>query len=209
MSTADRSPAASVDEVVAVFEAWGPHRYDEEVSQLDHALQTAAHARAEGAPDALVAAALLHDVGHLLDLADRAAGPAHPGEPVAASPRSEALVEVLDDQDLRHEARGARWLAGLFPPSVTGPIALHVAAKRYRCGTDPAYHGSLSSGSAASLVRQGGPMSAAEAARFERHPAHRDAVRLRSWDDTGKDTGPVEVPDLAAHRPLLTRLASR
>ena len=180
--------ATSVDEVLALIDGWGRERYDEEVTQLDHALQTAAHARAEDAEPALVAAALLHDVGHLLVL--RAGGAA------------DGDVDV----DLAHEARGARWLAPLFPAAVTGPIALHVAAKRYRCAVDPAYHGSLSAGSVRSLVRQGGPMDADEQARFERNPAHLDAVRLRGWDDAGKDLE-AAVPDLASYRPLLEALA--
>jgi gamma-butyrobetaine dioxygenase len=183
------TPAGSVDEVVALFEGWGPHRYDEEVSQLDHALQTAARAGTEGVDDALVAAALLHDVGHLLALRDTGA------------------TDRQVDEDLRHEARGAAWLGRLFPPAVTGPVALHVAAKRYRCAVDPAYLSELSVGSTASLARQGGPMGTEERARFERHPAHVDAVRLRGWDDAGKVTGPVDVADLASYRPLLDALA--
>src|SRR5690606_10246459 len=66
---AEVEPATRVDEVVELYRRWAWHRYDESVSQLDHALQTAALAERDGAPDALVAAALLHDVGHLLDLA--------------------------------------------------------------------------------------------------------------------------------------------
>lgn len=89
--------AASVDEVLALFDEWGRHTYDEAVTQLDHALQTAALARAEGAGDALVAAALLHDVGHLLEL------------------REGGAVDGQVDQDLAHEARGARWLASILP----------------------------------------------------------------------------------------------
>lgn len=181
--------ARSVSEVVALFEQWGPQRYDEEVSQLEHALQTTAHAHRERADDALAVAALLHDTGHLLEL--RAGGT--DGGQVGA--------------DLAHEAVGARWLGGLFPASVTGPIALHVAAKRYRCAVDPAYRHGLSAGSVRSLVRQGGPMSTDEQARFERLPAHLDAVRLRGWDDAGKVTENIHVADLARYRPLLERLA--
>lgn len=180
--------AASVSEVVALLDQWGRERYDEEVTQLEHALQAAAHARAEEAEPALVAAALLHDVGHLLVL------------------RAGGVADGDVETDLAHEARGARWLAPLFPASVTGPIALHVAAKRYRCAVDPAYHASLSTGSTRSLVRQGGPMDPEEQARFERNPAHLDAVRLRGWDDAGKDPD-LEVPDLGAYRALLDTLA--
>jgi phosphonate degradation associated HDIG domain protein len=181
--------ARSVVDVLDLFERHARQRYDEQVTQLDHALQTAALARTDGASDALVAAALLHDVGHLLALRD---GTAADGQTTV---------------DLEHEARGARWLARVFPPSVTGPIALHVAAKRYRCAVDPAYHAALSPGSQASLERQGGPMTAAEVARFEANPAHVDAVRLRGWDDGGKRTDGVTVPTLADHVPLLERLA--
>ncbi len=182
-------PARSVEEVVALFADWATDPYDEDVSQLDHALQTAALARAEGAADPLVAASLLHDVGHLLDLRDRGTdtGPA--------------------TTDLAHEARGARWLGALFPPAVTGPIALHVAAKRYRCAVDPEYHRTLSDGSRRSLELQGGPMSPDEAERFARHPAHLDAVRLRGWDDAGKVTDDLEVPPLDRYRGLLDELA--
>lgn len=193
MAAEHEAPARSVDEVVELYRRWATDPYDEQVSQLDHALQTASLARAEGAGDELVAAALLHDVGHLLDLATRnTTGDGAPTGPAAT--------------DLDHESRGARYLAQLFPPTVTGPIALHVRAKRYRCAVDPAYHATLSDGSRRSLELQGGPADAAEVARFESNPGFRDAVRLRGWDDGGKiedlDTG-----DLDSYLPLLTAVA--
>jgi len=182
--------AGSIDEVLALYERHGVEHYDEELSQLDHALQTAALARAADAPEPLVAAALLHDVGHLLDL--------------ARGSTTESTASRT--HDLTHEAVGARYLAGLFPPSVTGPIALHVRAKRYRCAVDPGYHDSLSAGSRRSLVLQGGPMSAEEARVFERNPAGPAALALRDWDDGGKVDGLVVAP-LAEHRELLARVA--
>ena len=179
--------AASVDEVLGLYRSYANDRYDEDVTQLDHALQTAALARSEGADDALVAAALLHDVGHLLDLAQHG-------------------QRSTSTEDLGHEGRGARYLAALFPPSVTGPIALHVRAKRYRCAVDPEYHDGLSDGSRASLVLQGGPMSVAEAQAFAASPASAAAVALRRWDDGGKVDG-IDVPVLDDYRPLLESLA--
>lgn len=183
------SVATSIDEVIELYERWGAQRYDEELSQLAHALQTAALAGAAGADDALVAAALLHDVGHLLDLAD--------GE----GSRDRTV-------DLRHEARGAAYLAGLFSPAVTAPIALHVRAKRYRVAVDPAYADVLSPGSTASLARQGGPMDADEVAAFEANPGWADAVALRGWDDQGK-AHDLETSDLASYRGLLTDVGRR
>lgn len=178
--------ARSLDEVLALYERWGEQHYDEELSQLAHALQTAALAQADGAPAPLLVAALLHDVGHLLELASGGG-------------------ERDRGADLRHEARGARYLSGLFPVSVTTPIALHVRAKRYRVAVDPTYASALSAGSQASLVRQGGPLEADEVAAFEANPGWEDAVALRGWDDGGKVDG-LEVPDLASYRPLLVSL---
>ena len=179
--------ATSVDEVLGLYRSYANDRYDEDITQLAHALQTAALARSEGADDALVAAALLHDVGHLLDLAQHG-------------------QRSTSTEDLGHEGRGARYLAALFPPSVTGPIALHVRAKRYRCAVDPEYHDGLSDGSRASLVLQGGPMSVAEAQAFAASPSSASAVDLRRWDDGGKVDG-IEVPALDDYRPLLESLA--
>lgn len=180
--------AVSVGEIVTLYELYAGDAYDERVSQLDHALQTAALARSEGASDALVAAALLHDVGHLFHLA------ANDGRWVPAA------------EDLGHESIGARYLSGVFGPELTSPIALHVAAKRYRCAVDPGYHATLSPGSVRSLELQGGPMSADEVADFESAPGHDDAVRLRGWDDAGKVDG-LEVLPFEEYRPLLDRLA--
>lgn len=182
------APAGSVGEVLQLFDRWGKDPYDEELSQLDHALQTAALAVADGASDELVAAALLHDVGHLLELAAR-------------DGRGE-----LPTTDSGHESVGARYLTGLFGPGVTGPIALHVRAKRYRCAVDTDYLSGLSEGSRRSLELQGGPADATERASFEANPIHGDAVRLRAWDDGGKRRD-LRVPALECYREMLERLA--
>ena len=181
------SYATSIEEVVELYRKRGAHHYDEALSQIDHALQTAALAAETGASDALIAAALLHDVGHLLDLEASGSAWTHPGE------------------DLHHESIGAKYLSGLFPPSVTAPIALHVRAKRYRTAVDPEYLAGLSAGSVASLAKQGGPMSAEEIAGFESNPGHADAVALRGWDDSGKHDG-LEVAPLEDYLELLRRL---
>ncbi len=183
-----RAPADYLDEVLALYDRWGPEHYDEDLSQLAHAAQVAAWAVHEGDDDAAVAAGLLHDVGHLLVMEDR-----HHGVPVT-------------DADMGHERLGARFLARLFGPEVTGPIALHVAAKRYRCAVDPAEVERLSPGSQLSLRLQGGPMTPAEVARFEAHPAHAAAVTLRRRDDAGKVLGADPSP-FAAHEDLLRRLS--
>lgn len=161
--------------------------YDEAVTELEHALQSAALARADGADDSLVAAALLHDVGHLV------------------SDDNVSLDEDLTE-DFRHEQVGARYLAQWFGPEVTGPVALHVAAKRYLCAVEPGYLDGLSPSSTRSLALQGGPMSAAEVAAFERRPHGDAAVQVRRWDDRAKIAG-LDVGRITDHVELLTRLA--
>lgn len=181
--------AGSLDEVLDLYERYADHVYDESLSQLDHALQSAALAEEDGADDELVVAALLHDVGHLLDLA------ANDGD------------RRTTGEDLHHEATGSRYLTGLFGPGVTGPIALHVRAKRYRCAVDSSYVATLSEGSIRSLELQGGPADAEEVERFESNPGFDRAVALRDWDDRAKVLGLV-VPGLEHHLPRLRRVLS-
>lgn len=177
---------AAVRSVMDLFAQWGGETYDEDLAQLDHALQTAALAQVAGAGDELIAAALLHDVGHLLELA------AHQGAGGA--------------DDARHEDSGAAWLRPTFPVAVTAPIALHVRAKRYLCAVEPTYVDGLSHGSVISLAKQGGLMSAKEASSFARLPGADDAIRLRRWDDAGKVDG-LDVPGLDSYAELLGRVA--
>jgi len=179
-------PAAHLEEVVELYRTHAAHRYDETVSQLDHGLQCAALARRDGASDPLVAAALLHDVGHLLHLRDGGDGPA---------------VE-----DLHHEDRGADYLAGVFGPEVTEPVRLHVLAKRYLVAVEPGLLDRLSPASVASLERQGGPLDEGGLDRFREQPHHLAAVSLRRWDDAGKVEG-LEVSPFDAHLDLLHALA--
>jgi gamma-butyrobetaine dioxygenase len=157
-----------IQQIEDLYKKWGSDAYTELVSQTAHGVQCAVLAEQSGATSALVIATLLHDIGHLADLED------HSGEYVL-------------DEDLEHEASGARLLAKMFPPAVTAPVALHVAAKRYLCAVEPGYLGTLSDVSTHTLHLQGGPMDDGEASRFERLPHALDAVDLRRWDDLGKD----------------------
>jgi len=178
----------TVAALLELYERRGDEPYGEAVCQRAHALQCAALASEDGADDALVAAALLHDVGHLL-----------------AQPRLASWRDDVDDD--RHEALGARALGALFGSTVTAPVALHVTAKRWRCATDPGYLSGLSATSRATLVAQGGPLGPAAATRFEAHRAFEAAVRLRTWDDAAKDPR-RPGGSLLAHRGLLEGLAT-
>ena len=180
------SAADFVDALLLWLERDGATHYDEVVSQLEHALQTAHLAVRAGDTDSAVAAALLHDVGHLL-LADQHRPDAPP------------------DTDLEHETVGARWLAQMFPDEVTAPIRAHVHAKRYLCTVDQAYLDRLSEASRHSFELQGGPMTTGELAAAEKLPRFDAALALRRRDDGAKVTG-RKVPDLGHYRDLLESL---
>jgi len=183
-----------VDAIAELFASAGAADYlGEPVTVAAHLLQTGALAGAAGAPPALVAAALLHDVGHLRG-ADALAGG------IEISGR-----ELMAGTDNNHGERGAQWLAQWFPESVTGPVRLHVAAKRYLCAAEPSYFALLSEASVYTLAVQGGPMTETETAGFERTPHAADAIAVRRWDDQAKDPA-AEVPDFDFYRPLLTSL---
>ena len=175
------------DEILEIYARRGTLAYfGESVSMAEHALQAAYFARAAAAPPPLIVAALLHDVGHL-------------------------VVDVPDDladwiEDARHEDVGSGWLAERFPSEVYEPVRLHVPAKRYLCATNERYFSKLSAASVATLKLQGGPMSAAEIARFEQERYYKEAVRIRCWDDQGKVAGLV-TPQLETYRALLDSIA--
>jgi len=179
---------ASVDDIFALFVRFGGRAYGEKLSLESHMLQTAAHAQLLGAAEPVLAAALLHDIGYFLH------------------PDSETSIE--DGRDIGHEALGAAWLSQLFDAGVTGPVALHVDAKRYLCAVEPDYFETLSDASRASLMLQGGAMRETEMADFRRQPAFEAAVLLRRADDLGKDDS-AQPSSLEHYRALLARLARR
>jgi phosphonate degradation associated HDIG domain protein len=182
-------PANFPDSPEAVFtlmEAQGGDSYfGEPVTVLEHCLQAAFYAQQAGSSKELIAAALLHDIGHLLH---------HEGEDVADK-----------GHDTRHEELGEALLAEHLSAAVSEPIRMHVAAKRYLCFAEPEYLGELSPSSLLSLKLQGGPMSEAEADAFLAQPYAQEAVELRRWDDEAK-VPDLPVPALRTYLPLVASL---
>lgn len=155
-------------ELSEIYDVRAHGRYGlSQLNQLMHAVQSGAMAKRQGHSVNLVVAALLHDVGHMVHLLGD-----HPA------------AHGVDDQ---HETIAANWLGRYFGPAVVEPVRLHVAAKRYLCGTEPTYLSILSHDSVESLALQGGAMSAEEIAKFTRQPCWQEAVTLRRIDDMAKD----------------------
>ena len=176
----------AIDHLFGLFDAHGEARY-ETVSQRAHALQCAFLAEQQGAMPALITAALLHDIGHMLHKEGEA-----------------AALRGIDD---KHELIAQKHLRRLFGPAVAEPAHLHVDAKRWLCATDAGYHGGLSPASQRSLALQGGAFTAEEAAIFRQRPYAEDAIRLRRWDDLAKVPG-LATPPLDHFRQYLDAAAA-
>ncbi|CAM4199266.1 HD domain-containing protein [Vreelandella rituensis] len=165
----DALPPVGVDKsdvmtaLQSLYQRAGNMHYGEDVTQLEHAVQCASLAQQSGASSALIVAALLHDIGHLV------------------GPRDWR-------ERNKHDDVGAALLERFFDDAVCQPIRLHTVAKRYLCAIEPAYEASLSEASKHSLMHQGGVMTAEECRDFEASPHFDASVMLRRWDDVGKCT---------------------
>ena len=175
-----------IEELVEIYATRGFETFegDRTTTQTSHALQTAAIAEAEGASAEMIVAALLHDIGRIINPDDR---------------------EITDaGGDAKHEEVAREFLEPYFGPEVTMPIKWHVAAKRYLVATDPAYSKKVSPGSMRSMAGQGGVLLDEEIRAFIEQPFAREGVTLRQWDDRAKsseaETPPFEhfVPYLVA-----------
>ena len=171
-----------INQIRDLFDQRGHLAYGEGVTELQHALQSASLAEGDDAPNNLIVAALLHDIGHLLH----------------------GLSEDVAEQgiDGHHERIGEKWLEEYFGPEISQPVRLHVAAKRYQCTVNPDYLAQLSPASQNSFVLQGGKMNEDEITAFETNPFFKDSLQLRTWDDHAKDPG-KETPLLEYYLPLV------
>jgi len=138
---------------------------NENVTQLEHALQCAELAEKNNFSKQIITAALLHDIGHLL----------YDGED-----------PIHDGKDGYHENLGADYLSSYYGDEVTRPIRAHVACKRYLSSVEKGYYDILSEASKISLKAQGGPFTKNEAEEFIKKPFMKEAVELRRFDDRAK-----------------------
>lgn len=172
-----------------IIERRGAESYlGEEITISEHMLQAAQLAEQADAGDDLIAAALLHDIGHYTN----------------------EFPEDAQDHgiDTVHEEAGAVILDSYFPAAVVDCVRHHVAAKRYLCATDASYFDRLSPASVHSLHLQGGPMSENEVDNFRTHPHLEAIVRVRSWDDQAKEKD-LPTPDFNHYAPILQRVVNR
>ena len=168
--------ALSVSDIRSLFEQYGNLAYSgEPVTQLEHALQSGALAEEARVGDELVAAAFLHDLGHLLN---------RQGD----TPTERGIDDL-------HQYFALPFLRPVLPDAVLEPIRLHVDAKRCLCAIDDKYFRQLSADSVRSLELQGGIFSTEDAEAFLAKPYAQDALSVRKWDDRAKQQNRA-TPDL-------------
>ncbi|TNE34641.1 MAG: HD domain-containing protein [Alphaproteobacteria bacterium] len=178
-----------VDFIGEIFARCGAEEYlGEPVTISEHMYQCGHLAEAAGASDELVAAALLHDIGHFTN----------------EFPDNAAELGI----DSHHDRAGASILAPFFPKLVTDCVRHHVSAKRYLCAVDPDYFANLSEASVLSLKLQGGPMTEQMVAKFSENADVEAIVQVRKWDDEGKIPG-LETGGFDHFAPLLRRLVAK
>lgn len=179
------------DEIMSLYEEYGGAEYaGEKVSQLEHMVQAAQLAEAQGFDEEVVLAAFLHDIGHISEAAK--------GDESMSASRGMDGYGIKD-----HEELGAEFLREKgFSKKVARLVESHVEAKRYLTFKDPLYYSQLSDASKKTLEYQGGPMTAEEATAFEQYPLFDLIIRMRKWDEEAK----IEhqpMPDLQHYRNMI------
>lgn len=159
-----------VDEIFTLFQQFGHMEYGEGFSVNSHSVQAGLLAKAKELDDELIAAAFLHDIGHLYPLT------------------LEQKWEKMGDFGIEaHDHWGERFLEERgFSARMQATVKNHVAAKRYLCAVETSYFDELSLASRETLNYQGGPMSPDEVRAFEADPFFRDSIIVRRLDDEAK-----------------------
>ena len=183
------TPQTVVEFLGGIFERRGNEEYlGEPVTMAEHMLQGAHFAEKAGEREEVIVAALLHDIGHFTS--------------------EFGTFSMADTEDRHHEDAGAEVLAPFFPSIVTDCVKYHVAAKRYLCATRPEYFKRLSEASIHSLKLQGGPMDTDEVAEFEENPNLADIIKVRHYDEAGKQAG-LETEPFSHYAPMIQRVVDR
>jgi phosphonate degradation associated HDIG domain protein len=182
----------TTDEIMGLYESYGGAEYaGEKVSQLEHMVQAAQMAEAQGFDEEVILAAFLHDIGHISEAAKGDNG-------AVSDPHRMGDFGIKD-----HEELGAEFLREKgFSKKIARLVESHVEAKRYLTIKDPAYYGQLSEASKRTLEYQGGPMSEDEAAAFEQYPLFDLIIRMRKWDEQAKIQN-QPLPDLRHYRQMM------
>ena len=155
-----------------LYEKYGNEKYiGENITQLEHAIQTAEYAEKLGYDNEMILSCFLHDIGHLLGYYNK----------------DRMFVNNEDFGVTDHENIGANYLERLgFSKKITEPIRQHVNSKRYLVTINSIYFNNLSNASKNSLKCQGNKMNDIELHEFQNNQHFERCLMLRKCDDEGK-----------------------
>jgi phosphonate degradation associated HDIG domain protein len=179
------NPQQITNEIMSYYEQHGGEEYaGEKVTQLEHMVQAAQLAEAQGYDEDVILAAFLHDIGHICE-----AG------------HGDNEMDGFGIKD--HEEIGAEYLKEKgFSKKVVRLVQSHVEAKRYLTFKYPEYYDQLSDASKKTLEYQGGKMYEEEAAAFEQYPLFDLIIKMRRWDEEAKIVH-KPLPDLSRYRNMI------
>jgi|ERR1700722_5724699 len=179
------NPQQITNEIMSYYEQHGGEEYaGEKVTQLEHMVQAAQLAEAQGYDEDVILAAFLHDIGHICE-----AG------------HGDNEMDGFGIKD--HEEIGSEYLKEKgFSKKVVRLVQSHVEAKRYLTFKYPEYYDQLSDASKKTLEYQGGKMYEEEAAAFEQYPLFDLIIKMRRWDEEAKIVH-KPLPDLSRYRNMI------
>ncbi|KAK3083708.1 hypothetical protein FSP39_001812 [Pinctada imbricata] len=169
-----------VSEVISLYERHGDDDYlGESVSKTQHSIQCALLAEEEGYGDEVILGAFLHDIGHLIG---------------ADQGLDRMVTDGVNLGANNHDVIGGEFLRQRgFPKLVCDLVQGHVQAKRYLVWKNRSYRENLSAASKMTLEHQGGPMTDNEAEVFEHSEMFDLIIKMRTWDERGKDVSIRDV----------------
>lgn len=183
--------------ISSLFTKYGSYDYiGEEISQIEHAIQTAKYQEDHNYSQSDIISAFLHDIGHLVVL-DKTQENCDTTDTSIWMTNGEG--QVLGAQN--HSQIGADFLKSLgFSDQITIPVANHCRSKRYLLTTQPKYQEKVSQASLETFIHQGGMMSQEEIEEFEKSPYFEESVRLRIADDNGKNTNMMTKEEVEEYK---------
>jgi predicted HD phosphohydrolase len=179
-----------INNIFKLYNDYGSVEYmGQGITHLEHALQTAYFARAQGYDNVVVTAALLHGIGHLIGL--------------------KYDFEIMGNFGIKnYEKIGADWLRQVEMSETTCLlIEKHTQARRFIVTTSPDYYDNLSETSKEILKLKGDLMAEKEIEEFRSNELKQALIVLSIWDEKSKMKN-KSVPSLENYRKTI-RLSFR
>lgn len=176
-----------VNEVIELYEKYGSRDYiKENITQIEHAIQAAMSAEENGDDVEMILAALLHDIGHLIEINSKE-------------------KQMVDLGVINHEIVGRDYLLSKgFGQKIANLVGNHVKAKRYLITKFPQYYQKLSEASKQTFKFQKGLMNNEELREFKNDVWFVESLQIRGYDDQAKFKD-IKIKPLSYYREMMIK----